>query len=111
MADEIEGQIKLPIQWNLPDGLTSHYATNIVVQRGEHEFIISFFEVIPPIALGTREERMAQLKDQESVKAECVARVIIAAEKMPGFIEALQENLGSYRARPTEPQEEEQSNE
>jgi len=111
MTEEIEGQIKLPIQWNLPEGLTSRYATNIVVQRGENEFIVSFFEVIPPIALGTPEQRITQLEAVESVTAECVARVIIAADKMPGFIEALQENLGSYRARPTEPQEEEQPNE
>ena len=34
----------------------------------------------------------------EKVNAVCVGCVIVAADKLPSFIEAMQSNLGTYRA-------------
>lgn len=87
----------LPIDWYIPDDMAAHYATNITSQYGEHEFIISFFEARPPIVLGTPEERRAKVGKTTSVQAVCVARVIVAPERMAGFIKALRENYDAYR--------------
>jgi len=95
----LEGQIILPLEWHIPDGILSRYVTNIVVQHTEHEFIISFFEVRPPIVLGSDEEKEAQLKQIDSVRAECVARIVVAADRLPDFIRVLNENLATYRSR------------
>ncbi len=35
--------INLPIEWNYPENIVSKYATNLVVQHTEHEFIIILF--------------------------------------------------------------------
>ena len=95
---ETEGRF-LPIEWYVPANMAGRYATNIVVQHVEHEFIISFFEVQPPMLLGTPEERKAQLEEAKAVRAVCVARVIVAAERMPSFLKVLQDNLETYHSK------------
>jgi hypothetical protein len=71
----------------------------MIVQHGENEFIISFFEAIPPVLLGTPEDRKSTLEQMGSVRADCVARIIVAANKMPTFIKALQQNMNSYQEK------------
>lgn len=83
----------LPLEWNIPDDIIARYATNMIVQRTENEFLISFFETKPPLLLGNPEEISEQVKKIKSVKANCVAQIIVAADKMPSFIDALQSNL------------------
>jgi hypothetical protein len=98
--DESEGVAKVvPIEWQIPDDVVPRYATNMLVQHTEHEFIISFFETWPPAILGTPEDMKAQIEAVRSLPARCVGRVIVAADRMPGFLRALQENLEKYRAK------------
>jgi len=82
--------VAIPIDWHVPDSMVSRYATNITVQRTEHEHIISFFEINPPLIIGPKEAVMAGLKEMDAVKAICVARVVVANGRMPNFILALQ---------------------
>jgi hypothetical protein len=104
MADaEAEGRY-VPIEWQFPASLVSRYATNLVVQQGEHEFIISFFEIHLPMLLGLPEQRKATIDQLETVPAECVARLIVAAERMPEFVKVLQEQLEQYRSRRQTPE-------
>lgn len=86
-------QIELPLEWNIPDHIVARYATNMVVQRAEHEFIITFFEVKPPLLLGTPDEIIEQAKKLNVMRANCVAQIIVASDKMPSFVEALERNL------------------
>ena len=84
---------RVPLDWYFPEGTASRYATNIVVQRQPHEYIISFFEVQHPILVGTREERETQLAQIGAVPALCVARIIVAPDRFPKFVDALQRQL------------------
>jgi len=79
----------------------SRYANNMVIQHSDQEFIISFFEVFPPLLFGTPGDldKVAALK---SVRGECVARVIVSAERLPIFIQALQTNLERFASRQEE---------
>ena len=87
---------ELPIEWYIPDDMASQYATNMLVQMTSHEFIISFFQLYPPPVLGSPEEQKAKLAAMASVRATCVSRVIVAAERMPEFVRVLQETLARY---------------
>ncbi len=91
--------VRLPIVWSIPPDLTSSYATNIVVQHTEREFIVSFFEIQLPILLGSAEERRAALETIRHIEAKCVARVVIAPERMQEFIDVLRDNLKTYLER------------
>ena len=61
-----EQAVNLPIEWNYPESIVSRYATNLVVQHTEHEFILSFFEVKPPVILGTAEEQKEKAQQFKS---------------------------------------------
>jgi len=98
MSEESLQGIAWPLEWHIPDDLPSQLATNLVVQHTGHEFILSFFQVSPPFILGGMEEIKQQLADIESVRAECVARIVVAGTRMPGFVRALQSNLETFLA-------------
>ena len=105
MANQKRGKTKgfkaIPIEWKIPDDIVSRFANNILVQQGENEFILSFFEVLPPVLLGSPEEVEAKLEEVEAVQAECVARIIVPAEKMLDFVRAMSENLDRFHSRST----------
>ena len=84
----------IPMVWNFPDDLLSGYATNMLVQAGEQELFISFFELQQPVLLAP--EDAAKL---ESVKAECIAKIIVTPERLTAFIEVLQKQLDAYKLK------------
>jgi hypothetical protein len=82
-----------------PRDIASAYATNLLIQHSDTEFVVSFYEAMPPVLLGSPEERQAQLDEIGEVHARCVARIIVAPSRMQGFVNALQENLALYLER------------
>lgn len=84
---EQEGQrqeIELPVEWYNPESIVSQYATNMVVQHTEHEFIISFFDVKPPLIVGAPSKEV--LETLKSIRATCVARIIVREVGCPYFL-------------------------
>ena len=47
--------IAIPIEWHIPEGQITPFATNMTVQTIGNEFKISFFEIKPPIRLDDSE--------------------------------------------------------
>jgi hypothetical protein len=88
---------ELALSWNIPEDLISGYATNILVQTGEHEFFISFFETSPPIILKPQD-----IEKLEKVNAECFSRIIVAPDRMQSFIDVLQQQLDAYNNKKAE---------
>ena len=82
--------VKVPIRWNIPDSLVTRFASNMVVQRIEDAYKISFFETFPGIRLGPEE------KVPSEVTANCVASVVITADKLQSVVKALQTHLDTY---------------
>jgi hypothetical protein len=85
---------QIPMIWDIPEDMGSGYATNMLVQSGEHEFFVSFFEANPPVILDPKD-----IEKIESVRADCIARVIISAERMGRFIEVLQQQLDRHNEK------------
>ena len=104
MSDETEQEqqpsdnITLSVDWHFPEGLQSRYANNVLVQNGQFEFIISFFEMQLPMLFGSLEENKAKLEEMESIRAECVSKIIIPRELVQGLINALQTELEKQRS-------------
>jgi uncharacterized protein DUF3467 len=105
MSEEIEqeqqqsDEITLRVNWHFPEGLQSRYGNNVLVQAGQSEFIISFFEMQLPILLGPPEENKAKLKEMGSIQAECVSKVIIPPRLVKGLIDALQTELDKFSSQ------------
>lgn len=85
-------KILVPIEWNIPQGIITPFATNMIVQLLEDEFKVSFFESKPPIQLDP------SAPPPDKVRADYVAGVIISANRLPKFIEVLQRQLDRYRS-------------
>lgn len=106
MSEEtpVEGRVSpssaLAVEWQIPNDMQSRYATNLVVQSGSNEFIISFFELRPPIILGSPEETQAALQQIKSIPAICVARIVVPREKMPDFVKVLNDHLERSKTTP-----------
>src|SRR2546421_6744936 len=104
-----EGQqgITLPIKWNIPNDIQSHYANNVLVQSGPYEIIISFFETQYPPLAGSPEENKAQLEQLGAVQANCVSRIIVSPDLLPVIIDAMQTSLNAYQQTYRTPRTEE----
>lgn len=83
---------ELPIEWRMPEGKMTPFATNMFVQIIENEFKISFFEVKPPLRFNESDPW------PEKAIADCVSSVIITADRLPKFIEVLQDQLERYES-------------
>ena len=94
-TDTSKKGVTIPIEWHVPDGLMTPFATNMIVQTIENEFKISFFEIKPFIRLDESQPRPSK------VRADCVASVIVTADRLPKFIEALQTQLNKYNSKQT----------
>ena len=92
-------QKKVPIEWHVPEDIASQYANNMIVQHADNEFIVSFFETLPPLIVGSPEDIKTQLDAVEGVRSKCVARIIIAPEKMRDFIQALNTNFDKFLSK------------
>lgn len=84
--------MQIPIDWQIPEGVATPFATNMLVQGIENEFKLSFFEIVPPL----RFDESAPPPDK--VKAYCVGSVIVTADRLPKFIEALQRQFDKYQS-------------
>ena len=97
-------KVQVPIEWHISEDLDSKYATNLVIQHSEHEFIIDFFETRHPLILGDPDQVREQWEKLESVRAECVARIIVSPNRMQEFINLMQAALNKYVGKEQEEQ-------
>lgn len=82
--------VGVPLKFHIPDDIITRFASHMVVQTLENEFKVSFFETNPEIILDDQEP-------SKEVQANCVASIIINANKLPTFINALQRQLARYK--------------
>lgn len=94
-------QIKLPIHWNIPDDLQSRYSSHVLVQAGQFEIVLTFFEPHLPILMGPPEENKARLEELGAIQAEAVARIIMPPAQAAALIPALQTGLQAFAATHT----------
>jgi len=90
--EETPDSIQVKLNFRIPPRMPTVYAHHMLVQQGEFEVVLSFFEVTPPIIIEqiADTDRLKFLQETGLV-AECVARVTIAKDRFPGFAQALQQ--------------------
>lgn len=73
----------IPVRWIVPESVTPRYATNFTLQRTEHEYILSFFQIVPPLIVGGPEQVAEQIQGIHEIQAKCLFQVIIAEDRLP----------------------------
>lgn len=101
MADQVklEKGALVKLDFNFPDDLKSYFSDNFTVQHQKDHFILSFFEVLHPIIVGTEEDQISQINDMKKVDAKCVARILITPGKLKDIIKALNENYSKFEGK------------
>lgn len=84
---------RVPIDWYIPDGTMTPFATNMIVQTIETEFKISFFEIKPVPRIDDSQPM------PDKVRADLVASVIITPERLVKFVDALQKHIDKHVAK------------
>ncbi len=81
----------VPIEWHIPEGVTTPFTTNMVVQRLESEFKIMFFQVNPIIRLDDSSQ------PSDKVRADYICGVIVTPDRVKRFVEVLQQQLDMFQ--------------
>ena len=86
----------LKIRHLLPVDFVTNFSNHMVVQHNEHEFCLTFFNILQPLLPTDDAERATAVKKLESVPAVPVARVAIPATRIKSFADALMKNVDKY---------------
>ena len=89
---------KIKVNFRMPSRMPSLYAHHLVVQPAEEEVALSFFEVVLPIIPEQDSEERIRIIQEQGIFADCIARITIAKNRFPSFVEAMQQVLDSMKA-------------
>lgn len=97
-----EFSFELKVEHEVPADLGTTYANHLVVSRDKYGVFLNFFEICPPIIVGTKQERESQYAATGGkVVAKCVARIAVSQSRIPGLIRTLQTHSKSTAVDPT----------
>ena len=96
MADPTEEGKAISVVWEVPSDFPTHYATHLVVQHTEDDFTVTFWDLRPPVLIGTPEEKRQQVEAIKGVRATTVARIILSPRRMREFAQVMQDNLKTF---------------
>ncbi len=80
------------IKYKYNRNVTTVYANNVLLQRNEHEFVLSFFESLPFVE-SPDGEAYRKKASKEGIDAECVARIVFSTSFLPKLADVLNRNL------------------
>ena len=87
--------VSIPINWHVSETIHNQYIHNMVVQPGQNEITLFFFETHVPPYVGSPEANREYLQKQ-SVRFECVGKFVVTPQFIPEIIKALQVGLDNY---------------
>ena len=96
--DQSSQGVMLPINLHVPDTIHNQYVHHVIVQPGQNEITLFFFETHIPPYIGSPEANREYLLKQ-SVRFECISKLVVAPQLVPEIIKALQVGLDNYNAR------------
>lgn len=78
------------------DDATVQFANHFAIQHHEGEFVLTVSQLIPPLLLGTDEEKREQLRELSYVPIKVIGRFGFTRGRLQSLIEALQTNLARF---------------
>lgn len=94
--------VTVKLNFRIPPGMRSVFAHHLFVQEDSSEITLSFFEVVTPIIPPDKYEEYLKVMQQTGVNADCVARIKVARNNLPGFAKAMMQVAEQIMAEFTE---------
>jgi hypothetical protein len=95
MAETDEGteQKRVPLRFRIPTKMPSVVAQHLTVQPDGDGFLLSFYEVIPPLIHPDITTDQLKAFEESGVIAECVSKVYVPLSRYEDFIDAMESVL------------------
>jgi hypothetical protein len=94
--------VQVKLNFRILGRMPSVYAHHMFVQPQANEVLLSFFEVVPPPVFDASQDRIKFLQET-GVMADCIARITVARDSFPSFVEAMQTALNQLTSEGQEP--------
>ena len=88
--------IGLPIRHRVLEGQPLVFANSMVIQHTADEFILSFFQISPPVITGAPADQRRQMEELEGIDAYCVARIVMTPAHMARVVDTTNANWRRY---------------
>ena len=98
MADD-SGGLKIPVAYIGLDEILTLHANQFVVQVGDDECLLTIGQLIPPVLLGTDEEKRQQAKDIPYVSIKALARYAISRRRLGELRDLIEQQLQRHDER------------
>ena len=83
--------IQMPLVWDDPDAAEILFVNQILVQRQQDEYVLTFGQQTPPLLMGTtNEERMESAKHIPYVPIRVAVRVGTTRQRLAEFVKLIQ---------------------
>lgn len=96
MADTPDSGKYIVVDFSKGTDFPPVHANQMIVQHTEHEFIVTFFELLPPVVNPDPAIQAQQLAELTSIQARPVAKVVMSAARAREFVAAFAENLRKF---------------
>jgi hypothetical protein len=87
-------QVQIQVDWSSAEQLPMLAANIVMVQQGQHEFILTFGAVAPPI---TTVPLTVEDAKKIKLKAQAVARLVLSPGRVVELIEVLRQQLNAFQ--------------
>jgi len=96
MADEPAKvrQLAVRLEHRWGENTVTRFANEFSIQVGQGVCYLGFYEVNPPLLMGSPEEISEQVESIKSLRAEGIVRLVVSLEKMRDIVSAIQTALG-----------------
>ena len=96
------GFVQIPLDFSDAENARALFSNTFVVQNDQQEFHLLFFQANPPMLVSNDPDREKKLKAIKSMKPQCVARIVVTADRMQAIIAAMSENFARHKTRSAE---------
>jgi|LSQX01.2.fsa_nt_gb hypothetical protein len=96
----------IPINWSSERDVAPRFANQVMINHTDDIFTLMFFDLQPPVFLGSEDEIATQLNNLADIKPVCVAKIYLPPSVIPSLISAIQQNLSKYEETMSESKKE-----
>ena len=106
MENTSEQKRSIPVDFTGGTELSAVHANQMIIQHTEHEFVVTFFELLPPVLSPDPTQQAEEFGQIKNVRARPVAKVVMSSVRAREFAAALVENLRRFEDESSEPEDE-----
>ena len=95
---EAEG-VLIPVDFSGSADLPAAHVNQVLIQHTEHEFLITFYELLPPPISPDPARQAREIAKLKTIPARAVAKLVMSPGRARELVAALLENIETYDMR------------